>query len=145
MKKVSKKYDIVKTQYLLKRMYHQLIKINETCLLFKRSFNKHDIVIINFGRKSMIKIICATCQLPGNVFEMEIGIYLGLLVIITQLFNVLYVYSSTVNTVAALQQMYEKSILSGFILSRLGKVDSEIRSRIRASKTPCNTTASHSA
>lgn len=38
------------------------------------------------------------------------------------------------------QQMYEKSILS-----RLGKVDSEIRGEIYASKTPCNTTASHSA
>lgn len=57
MKKVSKKYNIVKTWYLLKQMYHQLIKINETCLLFKRSLIKHDVVIINFGRKSMVKIL----------------------------------------------------------------------------------------
>lgn len=62
-----------------------------------------------------------------------------------RLCSYLYVYRSTANIVAALQQMYEKSIFSGFILSRLGKVDSEIRRRTHASKTPCNTTASHSA
>lgn len=43
-------------------------------LLFRRTIIKHD-VIINFGRKLMMKIsFCTTCQLLENVSEIGISV-----------------------------------------------------------------------
>lgn len=61
---------------------------------------KHD-VIINFGRKLMIKISFVQ---HANYWRM-LPRYLGY----RRLCSYLYVYSSIANIVAALQQMYEKS------------------------------------
>jgi len=91
-------------------IYRQLKKkIN---LLVIQKVVTHDAVIINFRRKLMVKISFVLCNI-ANYWRMFSRWRYDLLVIITQLFNILYVYSSSVNTVAVL---YNKCMKSPFFL-----------------------------
>lgn len=64
-------------------------KERETCLLFKRTVVKHDVVIINFGRKSMMKTFVLHANYRGTFFSLfSSWRYFGSPVSITQLFNI---------------------------------------------------------
>lgn len=65
----------------------KLIKINKISLLFRATIVKHDIVINNFERKLMLKILFVR---HANYWKtLPNWKCLGSFVIITQLFNVL--------------------------------------------------------
>lgn len=119
------------------QMHRQLIKVNERiCLLFGRTVIKHDMIIINFGRNWCWKYHLFSTPITENVFSTPITETkwkrLGSLVIITQLFNVLYVQFSTANILPlSLRQMYEKFRLRVRFLSEFSdnrrKVDWKVR------------------
>jgi len=89
-------------------------------------------VIINFGCKLVLKILFAQCANYRATLAKRKR--LGPLVIIMQLFNVLYVRSDCKYAFLA-ADAYGKFRLR--VSPRWGKIESEIRRRVCDSRTPC--------